>query len=33
MQKGIRVTRVDGLGTPEEVFERIKQAVAEVENE
>lgn len=31
--QGIRIDRIDGTGTPEEVFERLKQVVAEVENE
>lgn len=31
--KGIEIKRVDGTGTPEEVFARIKQLTTEVENE
>lgn len=31
--KGIKIRRVDGMGTPEEVSERIMQIVTEVENE
>ena len=30
---GIRIKNVNGVGTPEEVFERIKKVVTEVENE
>jgi len=30
---GVEIRRVDGTGTPEEVFERIKATVSEVENE
>jgi len=30
---GIMIKKVDGMGTPEEVFERIKATVSEVENE
>lgn len=32
-EKGIEIRKVDGTGAPEEVFERIKQTVTEVENE
>lgn len=31
--KGIKIVTVDGVGTVGEVFERVKQAVTEVENE
>lgn len=31
--KGIKIKKIDGVGTPEEVFERLKMATAEVENE
>lgn len=30
---GIKIVKIDGTGTPEEVFVRVKQAVVEVENE
>lgn len=32
-RQNIKIVRVDGTGTPEEVFERIKKVVSEVENE
>lgn len=32
-EKGIIIKNVNGIGTPEEVFERIKTVVTEVENE
>lgn len=33
VKQGIKIVRVDGTGTPEEVAERIRQIVTEVENE
>ncbi len=32
-EKGIKIVKVDGVGTPEEVFNRIKQVVTEIEHE
>ncbi len=31
--QGIRIDKIDGVGTPEEVFARLEQVVTEVENE
>lgn len=31
--KGMKILKIDGTGTPEDVFARIKQAVTEVDNE
>lgn len=31
--KGVRITKIDGTGTPEEVFTRLTKVVSEVENE